>query len=134
MSEIQGKDWSVFYAGHSLEGLAPGLSRVSPDTAVRRSHFIVINGNAIATIVDGLQVILSRRAGHPKGGPMHVDGAYSTIRKQNPTLVTYAYFPVLGYQRSSRSDIADLKWFDRVSVLAPIVRLARKLKTMSRSS
>ena len=38
---------------------------------------------------------------------MHVDGAYSTIRSQNPQLKTYAIAPVLGHQRPSRTDIRE---------------------------
>jgi glycosyl transferase, family 25 len=74
---------------------------------------------------------LVRPAGHPLGGPMNVDGAYSTIRMQNPSLATYVYCPVLAYQRPSRSDIADLKRFDRVEMLAPIANLGRKVKSFS---
>jgi len=59
---------------------------------------------------------------------MHVDGAYLTIRKEDHTLVTYAYSPALGYQRPSRTEVGDLKWFDRVGMFAPIVGWARKLR------
>jgi hypothetical protein len=62
---------------------------------------------------------------------MHLDGAYSTLRAQNHTLVTYAYFPALGYQRSSRTDVGVAKWFDRVGILSPLVDAARKLKAKS---
>ena len=64
---------------------------------------------------------------------MHVDGAYSTIRAQDHTLVTYAHFPVLGYQRSSRTDIGNLKWYDRVGVLTPVLNVVRKLNQSSRN-
>jgi hypothetical protein len=89
---------------------------------------MVINGPAIAPIVAGLETILSRPAGHPLGGPMHVDGAYSTLRHQDPALVTYVHSPPFGYQRASRTDVGDLKWFDRVGMLAPLVGVARKLR------
>jgi len=59
---------------------------------------------------------------------MHVDGAYSTIRAQNPQLNTYAYSPTLGYQRSSRSDITSARFFDRTPGLQKPVRMLRKLK------
>jgi glycosyl transferase, family 25 len=122
-------EWSIFYPGHVLDGLPPGLSRISPDTGVRCSHFMVINGRAISTLITGLEKVLSRPAGHPLGGPMHVDGAYSTIRMHDHSLITYAHFPALGYQRPSRTDIGELKWFDSVPTLRPIVEFARKLKS-----
>ena len=132
MSALETQDWSIFYPGHALDGLSAGLSRISSSTAVQCAHFLVINGHAISTLIDRLEIILSRPAGHPLGGPMHVDGAYSTIRTQDPSLVTYAHFPVLGYQRPSRTDIGNLKWFDRVRVLTPIVGFARKLQAVSK--
>lgn len=128
MSKLQAIDWSIFYAGHVLKGLPSGLSAMSPSVAVRCAHFMVINRDAISKLIAGLEAILSRPAGHPLGGPMHVDGAYSTLRAQDPALITYAHFPVLGFQRPSRTDIGNLKWFDRFSTLAPIVDFARKLK------
>jgi glycosyl transferase, family 25 len=123
--------WSIFYPGHVLTGLSPGLSRLSPAIAVRCTHFMMIEGHAIPELVAGLQAILARPPGHPEGGPMHVDGAYSTIRGQNQSLATHAFFPVLGYQRPSRTDIGDHKWFDRIRALEPAVNFARRLKTRS---
>lgn len=128
MSALETQEWSIFYPGHIKNNLPEGLSRISPDTGFQCAHFMVINGPAISTVIAGLERILSRPAGHPLGGPMHVDGAYSTIRKQDHSLVTYAHFPVLGYQRPSRTDIGNLKWFDRVGMLTPVVNIARKLK------
>lgn len=133
MAALQDQKWSIFYPGHILDSLPAGLSIISPSVAVRCAHFMVVNGAAISSLVNGLEKILSRPAGHPLGGPMHVDGAYSTIRAQDHTLVTYAHFPVLGYQRSSRTDIGNLKWYDRVGVLTPVLNVVRKLNQSSRN-
>lgn len=125
---LEGVEWSIFYPGHTMPDLPPGLSRIPPSKAIQCAHFVVINGSAISTLIAGLERILSRPAGHPLGGPMHVDGAYSTIRIQNPSLTTYAYSPSLAYQRPSRTDIGDAKWFDRIRPLSPLIGLARTLK------
>jgi len=113
--------------------LPTGLSLIAPSTGIRCTHFMVLRRHAVCSLIRGFEIILSRPAGHPLGGPMHVDGAYSTIRKQNHSLITYAYSPPLGYQRPSRTDIGDLKWFDRVKMLSPMMNLARKLKSMARA-
>jgi hypothetical protein len=128
MSSLETKTWSIFYPGHTLKGLPAGLSRISPHTNIRCTHFMVVNGHAILTLISGFEKMLSRPGGHPLGGPMHIDGAYSTLRTQNPSLVTYANSPVLGYQRSSRTDVGNLRWFDRIGMLAPLVHIARKLR------
>lgn len=131
MSSLASLEWSIFYPGHALEDLPAGLSRVPADIGIQCTHFMVINRSALPSLIAGFETILSRPPGHRLGGPMHVDGAYSTLRAQNHGLVTYAYFPALGYQRSSRTDVGTLKWFDRVGVLSPIVDAARKMKAKS---
>jgi glycosyl transferase family 25 len=131
MSALETREWSIFYPAHAFDDLPAGLSRISPDRGVQCTHFLVINGDAIAPIVSGLERILSRPAGHPMGGPMHVDGAYSTIRHQDHALVTHVHSPALGYQRPSRTDVGELRWFDRVGMLAPFIGAARKLREKS---
>ena len=132
ISDLEDREWSIFFAGHRLRELPSGLSKLEPQKVVQCAHFLAINGSAIPPLIEGLEAILSRPAGHPQGGPMHVDGAYSTIRAQNPSLVTYAYFPPLGYQRPSRTDIGDLKWFDRIEFLKPLIDVGRRLKATRR--
>ena len=131
MSRLACLEWSIFYPGHALKHLPTGLSRVPPDIGVQCTHFMVIKRPALKSLIAGFETILSRPPGHRLGGPMHVDGAYSTLRSQNHGLVTYAYFPALGYQRSSRTDVGNPKWFDRVGILSPIVDAARKLRAKS---
>jgi GR25 family glycosyltransferase involved in LPS biosynthesis len=128
LTALEKVNWSIVYAGHTIDTLPLGLSRLPSEMGVRTTHFMVINYQAIPTLIEGLEDILSRCPGHQMGGPMHVDGAYSTIRAQNPSLITYAYFPPLGYQRPSRSDIGDLKWFDRIEFLKPLIDVGRRLK------
>lgn len=99
------QDWSIFYPAHYLEGSRLGIHALEPGTSVLCAHFLAINSHAIPLIVEELSAMLSRPPGDPRGGPMHVDGAYSTIRRRHPELTTYAHFPSLGYQRSSTSDI-----------------------------
>jgi hypothetical protein len=132
-AELEKNAWSIFYPGHGIDHLPSGLTMIPSGRGVPCTHFMVINGDAIADIVVGLEAILSRPAGHPLGGPMHVDGAYSTIRSRNASLTTYAYFPVLGHQRPSRTDVGEVKWFDRVGALGPIVSFARKLRPIGRT-
>jgi glycosyl transferase family 25 len=131
MAVLESRQWSIFYPAHVFADLPAGLSRIAPDRGVQCTHFMVSNGPAMAPIVAGLERILSRPAESPMAGPMHVDAAYSTIRRQDHALETYAHSPALGYQRPSCTDVGDLKCFDRVGILAPIVGMARKLRAKS---
>jgi hypothetical protein len=129
LTDLERTDWSIVYGGHILTGLRGPLALVDPARPVRCAHFMVIGGDAIDLLVQGLETILSRPKGHPLGGPMHVDGAYSTIRLHHPSLKTFAAFPALGFQRASRTDIADQKWFDRIRAFDSAVRVVRNIKT-----
>lgn len=130
---LRGHQWSMFYPGHALDSLPEGFKLLDPKKIVPCTHFIMIEVNALPTLIEGLEKILRRPAGHPLGGPMHVDGAYSTIRAQNPQLDTYAVAPVLGYQRPSKTDIREARWFDRIEALEAIVSFGRKLKDRRQS-
>ena len=57
---------------------------------------------------------------------MHVDGAYCWFRHAHPHFRTLLAVPELGYQRSSRTDIHDLRWFDRVPVAREAVAWLRQ--------
>lgn len=120
-------DFALCYPA-AIEAIPLGVSAVPGSTGLRCTHFMIFNGAALPTVVAGLETILNRPPGHPSGGPMHVDGAYSTLRAQNPDLKTVAIGPPLGYQRPSRTDIGKPRWFDRVGLLAPAVRVARRIK------
>jgi hypothetical protein len=127
-SELESREWSIFYPAHILEVQPEGLHEVPCSLEIRCSHFVLFNRAALETIIDGLRTILSRSPGHPLGGLMHVDGAYSTIRTQNSDLKTYVFSPSFGYQRSSRSDVADVRFFDRITIARPLLQKLRRFK------
>ncbi|SHI88834.1 hypothetical protein [Wenxinia saemankumensis] len=124
--------WDIFYGyldgTNRPEGVAAGLARIAPGDHVRRTHFMAVRREAAQTILPYLEAIAARPAGHPQGGAMHVDGAYSWCREAHPGLRTLAARPDIAVQRPSRSDIAAQPWFDRVPGLAVAVDLARGWK------
>jgi len=132
LKQLDTLDWNIFYGGHLLENnhndSQSEINLLEPSIVVQTSHFIGFKDNAIDIMIEELELMLSRKNGDPKGGPMHVDGAYSTIREKHPKLTTYAAFPSLGYQRSSRTDIHQLKWFDQLPLIRFMAEQIRKLK------
>ena len=114
-------DWSIFYPAYDLT--VSGL--IQPDEAVKGAHMVVFRTSVIDRIITELENIMSRPPGHALGGPMHVDGAYSTIRSRHPDINTYGVYPRLGYQRRSISDISPAHWLDAYPTLAIAARKAR---------
>lgn len=130
-------DWSFFYGSYTADTPpgppnTAGLAVVPPRQALGTTAFIAINGAAIGPTIQHLETLLERPAGDPRGGPMHVDGAYSRLRAAKPAWRTLAAIPELGRQRSSRTDIHQLRWYDRLpgvrGAAAALRRLANALR------
>jgi glycosyl transferase, family 25 len=133
VNQLQQPNWDLVYLGHLVEQPATTTIKFEAYTQpLQQSHFIGVNGGAIAPLVEFLETVLTRPAGHPDGGPMHVDGAYTTFRQQQPAVVTWIANPSLGFQRPSPSDIAGYRWFDHLPALTPVVSTMRKVKTWYR--
>jgi hypothetical protein len=125
-------DWSIFY-GDGRAGIAPGsaaaspLAVLEPSRRVETTHFIGFQPDAAAAAADYLATILTRPPGDPLGGPMHVDGAYSWLRRANPQLRTVIANPPLGYQRPSRTDVHPNAWHDRTFGVRHAASMARRI-------
>lgn len=125
------KNWGFVYFGHVEEPRAvSSVTLQSFSGPILTAHFYGVNGLIFDRLLSFFEELQRRPAGHPDGGPMHVDGAYSTFRAQNPDIVTLLASPNLGWQRSSRSSIAPNTWFDQMPVFKQLVGAARAGKVL----
>jgi hypothetical protein len=128
-------DWDLVYPGflsmNPPAELSASLSTIAPATSVMGTHMMLIRGRIFDQLIDYLERMLARPAGSAEGGPMHVDGAYSWFRRAHPSLITLVCSPALGYQRPSRTDVHQLKWFDRLPVVRSVVSELRKARARS---
>lgn len=129
------RDWRLFYGGCDLvRGEADDMRdgpflRPHASTGVQTTHFVCFRGReTIATAIRFLETLAGRQAGDPKGGPMHVDGAYNWLRRAHPDWLVLIADPPIGMQRASRSDIAARRWYDEAPLVRDIVGALRKLK------
>lgn len=126
VDRLCGTDWDFVYFGHIEQVAKTGGVTLEPFSGpLVTAHFYAVNGKILDRLVWFLEQVKQRPPGHPDGGPMHIDGAYSTFRNQNPDIVTLIASPNLGWQQSSRSDIASNAWFDRLPVFTEMASLAR---------
>jgi len=127
-------DWAVFYGGYEALTAKPavggGLARLLPSDSLRTTHFVALRKPAIEEAASYLAEMLARPAGDPAGGPMHVDGAYGWYRRAHPGRSTWIAVPELGYQRSSRTDIHPLRWFDRWWLVRDVVGAVRRRRNV----
>lgn len=137
VAELERQDWGVFYGGYLLGAPLGSQSCgavVQADSllGIQAAHFIGLRGQAISEAVGYLETMLMRPNGDPRGGPMHVDGAYNWFRQAFPHMLTLLATPQLGYQRSSRSDIYALQWFDHVPGIRHATVRLRRLRNLAR--
>jgi len=133
LETLTGSQWNIFYGGYETgERLVPspgsGLAFVPPDRAVGTTYFIGMQIAEFTEIASFLDAMLLRPPGDPRGGPMHVDGAYNWYRRANPHRITLAAVPKLGRQRGSRTDVHDLRWYDKTPVIRESVAELRRLR------
>ncbi len=124
------QDWDFAYFGHVEEvGEKSPVALVPFSEGVMTTHFYAVNAKIFDRLLEFLEALQQRPPGHPDGGPMHLDGAYSTFRARNPDVVTLIASPSLGWQKSSRSDIYPNSWFDFVPGIRQLASAARTGKT-----
>jgi glycosyl transferase family 25 len=135
VERLRQNDWDFAYPGH-VENL-PATPQAPAHWQHTRAplvcaHFYGLNRQVLAPLEAYLRDCMERPAGHPDGGPMHIDGAYSMFRQRSSGLITLIAAPSLAGQRSSRSDIYPNRWFDRLPVFQPLATLARQLRHQCR--
>lgn len=133
LSDLHKTDWDIAYLGHRIRDdfTQDTTSRVSQhwhmiptDLEVQTTHAMLIDASALASLIAYFERLLTRPNGHPDGGPMHVDGAYSWFRRTNPEFRTLATTEPYVLQRASQSDIAPSSWKDRI----PFANVIRQIK------
>lgn len=134
VEQLADREWDLCYLGHpeALDDAAPG-TWVAHDRPFQQSHCYAVHGRALPRLVEFLEAVTKRPAGHPDGGPQHYDGALNMFRMQNADVVTLLAAPSLAHQRSSRSDIFE-HWYDRVFGLKQLFELRRCVQKFLRRS
>ncbi len=128
---VESNAYDIVYLGHMVESRSGGPMQFEKyEKPLMQSHFIAFRGSVIERLVVFFETMLERAPGHPDGGPMHVDGAYSTFRMQHPEFVTQIATPNLGFQRPSPSDIAGFRWFDKLVGLKELSALSRRFRVL----
>jgi glycosyl transferase family 25 len=133
VSRLSEESWDVVYFGYlkpEFAELKGPLAAWPHDTL--GGHFYAVNGHFIDTMIQYMNECEARPQGHPDGGPMSRDGAYNHIRRVRPDTRVLLAVPNLAFQRSSRTDISPLRFFDRIFWLRSATQLFRSIKTQVR--
>ncbi len=95
-------------------------------------HFYGVNREFMAKMAGYMDKSQKRPPGSPLGGPTFRDGAYNQIRKACTELRVFLSAPNLAVQRSSRTDLLDTRFYDRVKIFRPALESVRQIKNILR--
>ncbi len=128
MAQIAEADWDICYLGHLFaDESTPPHALERTDEPVMTTYFYAVNGRILPRLVEFLRQVRERPAGHPLGGPQHVDGALTMFRQQNPDVCTLLVKPRLGIQSASRSDV-NAAWYDQLPLAGALINFARRCR------
>ena len=133
---LRSRTWGMLYGSYLLDPPLPASAApchtIDASLPVATSAFVAVHGTQIAALVSYLEAMLARPCGDPLGGPMHIDGAYCWFRRSHPEVTTWLAQPALGLQRSSRTDVHALRWYDRFAWTAWAVARVRRWRNWLR--
>lgn len=134
LSQLRAISWDFCYLGHEQTGDLPRANSKTSDVKLRsysgdilQSHWVMVNGRILCRLVAHLERVAAGTEGDQEYGPMPIDGAYNIFRRKNPDVRTVIAVPKLGWQFSSRSDIAP-RHFDNWRWARPLTTSIRHLK------
>jgi glycosyl transferase family 25 len=129
-ASLRGRPWDLCFLGHSLSHELAGLPRglVPYDQRFYWSHCYAVHRRVLPRLIDYFTETMSNEPGHPRGGRVYIDGAYTLFRRLHPDVVTLVANPVLSAQRGSSSSLGGLRWYDRGGALRMPIHLARGLR------
>ena len=111
------EDCSIFYGGHYASWPEDLLN-----SDIVGAHMMGFSKDGVKAVSAYLEQ-LSYDGIHPP-----IDAAYVWFRRAYPEVATHFAVPPLANQRSSRSDIANLRWYDHLPFLRDIVNLIRAIR------
>lgn len=116
-----GGGWDIFYGGYYAS--EPDRLAESNVVGTHMMGFSAAGARAVCAYLDTLDY----EGSHPP-----IDGAYVRFRRAHPEVPTRFAVPPLAYQRSSRSDIAALRLYDKLPLLRDLVGVARSMRRRMR--
>ena len=136
---LETQRWDFIYFGHSETGNFPLARRDTKDVRfdlwndeLRTTYFYGVSSRIFRKLIAHLELVASGRPGDQEMGPMPVDGAYNIFRRKNPDVRCLIANPKLGWQLSSRSDIAPPGTLDSFIVLRPMSGVLRSFKRIAK--
>ncbi|MCL2645687.1 MAG: hypothetical protein FWD61_01625 [Phycisphaerales bacterium] len=106
--------WGLCYFGHTLRRELKGAERgwVPFSGPFCWAHCYAVHSRTLARLVSYMEETMENPPGHPRGGRLYIDAAYTLFRQMNPDVLSLVANPVMSVQKGSPSSISERKWYD----------------------
>lgn len=131
---IQAKPWDLIYFGYlePVEGDLPGGPLAAWRGRVIGGHFCGMNRRFMERLVGFIDGFGMPGPDGEVLNPTHRDGAFNLFIEKNPDISRLLAVPNLAIQRSSRTDLHENQFYDRVPVLRDALGMFRALRNRLR--
>jgi glycosyl transferase family 25 len=129
---LEQKEWDMVFLGHPIDQDLAGNKRglIETKKEFKWAHCYAVSAKGLPPLIDYLEATMERPRGHPDGGKMYIDGAFSLYRRLSKESITLIHYPALSIQRGSPSGIADGKWYDSITLLKSVLSVSRRLRDL----
>jgi glycosyl transferase, family 25 len=127
---LQTNEWDLFFIGHSMTRELP----ISPTGLLRFSgpfmwaHCYGVHRRIMPRLIEFVRGTIDRHPGHPDGGKVYIDAAYTLFRRFNPDVVCIVSSPCLSVQRGSPSSLNIPRWYDKNIVSSLVAQFGRSVR------
>jgi GR25 family glycosyltransferase involved in LPS biosynthesis len=124
------KEWDMAFLGHPADKKFYGnnLGLLETKEEFKWAHCYAVSAHGLPALIKFLEESMERPRGHPLGGKMYIDGAFSLYRRLNASAITLAHYPTLSIQRGSPSGIAKASWYDSNNYLSQTLSIIRRIR------
>lgn len=124
---LQETPWDIAYPGHPLTPATGAVAWRATRESIGLAHCYMVHRSIMPSLLDFLETVMARPAGHPLGGPQHYDGALNTFYFQYPETRVVVAEPSIAFQRRSRSDISTGR-FDSIPLIRRLIAYYRAVR------
>jgi glycosyl transferase, family 25 len=129
VEKLQKTKWDICYFGHTLTKELAGQPRglIPPTADFYWAHCYAVHARVLPRLVAYLERATILPSGHPEGGKLYIDAAFTLFRRFNPDVVTLVANPCLSIQKGCFSSLNNRRWYD-IAATRGLVSAARSMR------
>ncbi len=124
------RSWDLCFFGHSENRriLQHPKGLIPAPIDFYQAHCYAVNASVLPRVVAYLEENLRNPPGHPRGGRMYIDAAYTMFRRLDSDAVCLMCNPSIARQKGCVSSLNSAPWYDRFRPSRPLVAFARQCR------